>query len=323
MGTMHPPEPAVKQRSRTGPDPAYLIGGGVFIAFIAFVQWYVGWSALLRPWGRLSVTAIVVAAALISASYGVRALRLYDYFHAQMRGRYPAVLKLTLQHNLWNNLLPMRAGEASFPILMARYFDVPWMDSLAALLWFRALDVHALAACAVAVLGGLWLGGAPAAVLVLAWMTLPWVGYRFGRRYAVRSAAVPPRGRAGRALRRLGSSLPGSPRDFWRAWGWTLLNWGVKFSALLWILRQFVPASVAAAALGVMAGDATSVLPIHSVAGAGTYEAGIVAGLAVAGAGIPPAAALAGAVNVHLFVLGTAFIGGSAAVFLPGRRAGG
>ena len=47
-------------------------------------------------------------------------------------------------------------------------------------------------------------------------------------------------------------------------------------------------------------------LPIHGVAGAGTYEAGVLAGL------IPWAVdqkvALAAAVNLHLFVLGTTFV---------------
>jgi len=59
------------------------------------------------------------------------------------------------------------------------------------------------------------------------------------------------------------------------------------------------------------------VLPVHGLAGAGTYEAGVVAALLPFG--VAPAAALAGAVNLHLFLLGAALLGGALAL-LPGRR---
>lgn len=311
---------AVKARSRRPLDPAYLLGGVILLAFIAFVQWYLGWGALLRPWTRLSFAAVAVAAALVMASYVVRALRLYDYFRDGMQQRFHLALKLTLQHNLWNNMLPMRAGEASFPLLMARYFDIPLVKSVAALLWFRALDMHTLVACGLVALGGLWLNGAAAAALLVVWMVLPWATYRFGMHHAARMEQTPPRGRLLRLLHHTVASLPPSSHDFWRAWGWTLVNWGVKFAGLVWVLQQFIHGPVAAAVLGVIAGDATSVLPIHGVAGAGTYEAGIVAGLAAAAAGIPAQTAVTGAVNVHLFILSAAVMGGALSLCLPGRK---
>lgn len=310
----------VKARSRRPLDPAYLLGGAILLAFIAFVQWYMGWSTLLRPWARLSAAAVAVAAALVMASYAVRALRLYDYFRDSMHRRFHLALKLTLQHNLWNNMLPMRTGEAAFPLLMSRYFDIPLAKSVAALLWFRVLDMHTLVACALAALGGLWLNAAAAAVLLAVWMVLPWGGYRLGMRHAARLRETPPAGRLARLLHHVVASLPPSSRGFWRAWGWTLVNWAVKFAGLVWVLQQFIHGPAAAAVLGVIAGDTTSVLPIHGVAGAGTYEAGIVAGLAAAAAGIPAQTALAGAVNVHLFILSAAVLGGTLSLALPGRR---
>jgi uncharacterized membrane protein YbhN (UPF0104 family) len=310
----------VKARSRRSLDPAYLLGGAILLAFIAFVQWYIGWGALLRPWTGLSFAAVGVAAALVMASYVVRALRLYDYFRDRMRRRFHLALKLTLQHNLWNNMLPMRTGEAAFPLLMSRYFDIPLMKSVAALLWFRVLDMHTLVACALAALGGLWLNTTAAATLLVVWMALPWAGYRLGMRHAERLGQSPPGGRLSRLLHHVVDSLPPSSHDFWRAWGWTLVNWAVKFAGLVWVLQQFIHGPVAAAVLGVIAGDTTSVLPIHGVAGAGTYEAGIVAGLAAAAAGIPAQTAVAGAVNVHLFILSAAVLGGALSLCLPGRR---
>jgi len=314
-----PYEPAVNRPSRARAGSGYLIGGAILLAFVAFVHWYLGWGRLLRPWTRLSPPAVAVAAGLMIASYGVRALRLRDYFPGPMTGRFPATLRLTLQHNLWNNVLPMRTGEASFPVLMARYFQIPPARSLPALLWFRFLDIHTLLACALAALGGLWLDTPAAAALAALWMTLPWAGYRLSRRHAV---APPAPRRLARLVQGVAAGLPATHGAFWRAWGWTLANWAIKFAALAWVLRQFVPLSPAAAVLGVIGGDATSVLPIHGVAGAGTYEAGIMAGLAASGAAPAPQAALTGAVNLHLFILSAALIGGGAGWCLPGRPHG-
>ena len=82
------------------------------------------------------------------------------------------------RHNLFNNLLPMRAGEASFPVLMRRYFDVPLARSLAALLWFRLMDVHALAAVAMLAVGRRWLDVGWAGLLAAVWLSLPWWLFR-------------------------------------------------------------------------------------------------------------------------------------------------
>ena len=323
MDTVPSPETATAPRGRARRlRPSLIVGALIFAAFAAFVQWYLGWPALMAPWARLPLAATGTAAALMAASYGVRALRLYDYF-SSMHGRFPLALKLTLQHNAWNNLLPMRSGEASFPILMARYFGTPAAESLPALLWFRVLDAHTLAAAALGALGGLWLNRGAAAALFVIWMSLPWLLYRLGGRHAVLLDARPVHGRWLRTWRRLLAGLPLARGAFWRAWAWTGINWVVKFAALVWLLRQFQPMPLAAAILGVAAGDATSVLPIHGVAGLGTYEAGIVAGLAASGVSPGATAALKGAIDLHLFVLSAAVLGGALSFFIPaGRRRG-
>ena len=74
-------------------------------------------------------------------------------------------------------------------------------------------------------------------------------------------------------------SLPQTPRAFWRAWLWTWINWVVKLGVFAWVFQLFAPVSWPVAGLAAIAGDISSVLPFHGVAGAGTYEAGIVAAL--------------------------------------------
>jgi uncharacterized membrane protein YbhN (UPF0104 family) len=296
-----------------------LLSLGILAGFIAFVEVYFGWGKLLAPWRHLPLSEIVIAAMLSLASYWLRAMRFYDYFRAAMAGRFPLCIKLMLQHNLLNNLLPMRTGELSFPVLMTRYFTVPAVRSVSALLWFRALDLHTLGIFAIlAVNGAAWPWPLTVAALIL-WLPLPWLSFHFSRRWQQALQRREHR-RAYQLLNRMLQGLPHVSSAFWRAWGWTVLNWVVKLGAFVWVLRLFIPISLPAAGMGAIAGDLTSVLPVHGVAGAGTYEAGVVAGLLPYG--VTAQAALAAAVNLHLFVLGITLIGGAVSLVIGGPRRG-
>ena len=296
-----------------------LLGVAIGVGFVIFIQRYVGWQALLAPWANLPLQAIGAAALLTLLSYWLRALRFYDYFPADMTGRFSLCTRLMLQHNLLNNLLPMRTGELSFPVLMARYFGVAAARSLPALLWFRLMDLHSLGIFAlVAFAGTLWPASAGLAVL-FAWVPLPWLAFHYSNRLHRRLDQHDRRAVA-RWLRRLLEGFPRQAEAFWRAWGWTFINWLVKLGVFAWVLQWFLPVPYRTAVFGAIAGDLTSVLPIHGVAGAGTYEAGVMAGLLPYGVAAQPA--LAAAVNLHLFLLGTTLAGGGVSLFIGGARRG-
>jgi glycosyltransferase 2 family protein len=73
--------------------------------------------------------------------------------------------------------------------------------------------------------------------------------------------------------------------------------------------------------VGVMGAELSSILPFHGIAGSGSYELAAVGALVPAG--VDAAAALAGAVNLHLFLLGVTLLLGALAFLLPrGRPAG-
>lgn len=294
-----------------------LLSLGILAGFIAFVEIYFGWLKLLEPWTRVPVREIVVAAALIFTSYWLRALRFYDYFRSEMSGRFALCSKLMLQHNLLNNLLPMRTGELSFPILMTRYFAIPALRSMPALLWFRALDLHTLGTFGVLVLHKASLPWSLSVIVLVLWVPLPLLSFHFSTRWRHVLQRHEHR-RIYKTLSRLLQGLPQAPGDFWHAWGWTLLNWMVKLGAFVWVLRLFIPISLPAAWMGCIMGDLTSVLPVHGLAGAGTYEAGVVAGLLPYG--VAAQEALAAAVNLHLFLLGTTLMGGLISLFMGGQR---
>ncbi|OOG21802.1 hypothetical protein B1C78_15935 [Thioalkalivibrio denitrificans] len=291
----------------------------ILVAFVVFVEAWFGWRALLSPWREVTPSAILAAALLTLFTYWLRAVRVYDYYRDAMRGRFLVCLRLTLVHNLLNNLLPMRTGELSFPLLMARHFQVPATHSVPVLLWFRLMDLHTLGLFAWLAVGGFVLGWWVALPVAAAWLALLPVARRLAP--WLRDALGDPQGGRLRAFAwRAFDALPDSPRAFWRAWGWTFANWLVKLAVFVWVLGLFLEVPSAAAWLAVIAGDLTSVLPVHGVAGAGTYEAGVVAALLPFG--VAADAALVAAVNLHLFLLGSAVFGGLLAFALPGGRHG-
>ena len=289
---------------------SYLIGITLFIACVALIEFYFGWRNLLAPWRALSYSLVLLAIILTFVSYWVRAMRLYDYFRDEMRGAFMACFKLMLLHNFFNNLLPMRAGEISFPLLMKRYFDVPLMRSTPALLWFRVLDLHTLVLLALAITVRPW---AYATAACLLWLSVPYLLF-LGNTKLLNYLDAHPGGRPRRLLHTVLISLPYSHSAFWRAWLWTVINWVVKLGVFVWVLRLFIEIPFAAAWLGVIGGDVTSVLPIHAFAGAGTYEAGVVAALLPFG--VVAAAAFKAAINLHLFLLASTLLGGALSLLL-------
>ena len=297
-------------------DLKLLLGLLLFLGCAIAVQIYYGWGRVLAPWLEVAPFAVLSTLILTFISYALRTLRVYDYFRKPLRGRFTLCFKLTLQHNLLNNLLPMRTGEISFPVLMARYFDVPAITSVPVLFWFRLMDLHTLIAIALLAVGDAWLVQSYVLPITLLWWVLPAAAY-FAHSTVAQKFSGTSHG-AKKFLAKILTSLPQTPREFWRAWLWTWINWVVKLGVFAWVFQLFAPVTWSVAGLAAIAGDITSVLPFHGVAGAGTYEAGIVAALLPFD--IEPAIALTAAVNLHLFLLGSTLLGGLAAMFLPGRE---
>ncbi|OYY74745.1 MAG: hypothetical protein B7Y40_04025 [Gammaproteobacteria bacterium 28-57-27] len=286
------------------------------ILLAIIVEWAFGWARLLAPWAAISLGGLALAIALMLASYMLRAWRVADHF--AIRRSFGAVLSLNLQHNLWNNLLPMRAGELSFPLLMRQKFGVDPAYALAGLFWIRLVDAQVLAALALASL--LWLTRIEALALGLVSLALlaPFVFWALRGWLAARVANL----REGALRKLLDKALSGLPRDsahFAKGVLLTWANWLVKLAALAWVLRQFVPITWSGAGLGVLGGEVTSVLPIHAPGGFGTYEAGMLAALLPQG--LELATATTAAINTHLFLLGSSLAFGLVAMLFPGKSA--
>lgn len=290
----------------------------VLIGLLIAVEYFFGWQMLLQPWLELSMPAVVFAVLLMFLSYAARACRVMAYFWKPLSGCFLTVLRLMLLHNLWNNLLPARTGEVAFPVLMRRYFSIPLSASAPALLWFRLLDLLTLSAVGLAAIA-LSNGNIGLAVIVVlacflavpsCYKLLPWL-LKTLQKYLPESAQP--------LLLKVEIALPNSWVVMFYSLGWTLVTWGLKLWAFSWVLQNFVGIGLGGALLGSIGGELTSVLPVHGIAGAGTYEAGVTAALAPFG--IPPVAAIQGAINLHLFLLSCTLLGGLFSMLLPLKQA--
>jgi uncharacterized membrane protein YbhN (UPF0104 family) len=283
------------------------------------VHHYWGWQRLFVPWASVPVALVALVVAAQFASYSVRGYRVYYAVPEIPRGRWHDCLKLILLSNVINLMLPARTGEASFPVLLRRWFGVTLGRGAGTLLWLRLVDVSVLVVLALAVLGRVAFPAMPVGAVValcVAGLAAPLV-------------ALPVRARAdrlltghsGRIVGLLRKVLDGIPAhksrvlvDLGLAWA----SWGLKLSGLAVVFAQLANLSLADALIGAIGGDVVSGLPIHAPGGFGTYEAGVVALVAVVADAGP--ALLAAAVNLHLLVLGIALLGGAYAWLTQPRR---
>ncbi len=309
------------ERPRLGRVRDWVIGSLLLGGLILAVEVTLGWGKLLAPWRTLAPSVLAALILLSALSYALRAVRVYDWLclatlASGCAGRFPQVLRLSVLHNTANNLLPMRVGELVFPWLMGRYFGHGFFPATAALLWIRLLDLHFLVLIGFGIAWlrqPSWVWPAAAVVWLAALGLLSAVGgldtgWAQGQRGRLRRAA-------GKALRLLASAAPGSQLRMARVYLWTALTWVTKFLAFATLLRHFLPVDLWRALVGVMGAELSSVLPFHGIAGSGSYELAAVAALVPAG--VDPKAALAGAVNLHLFVLGVTLLLGALAFLLP------
>lgn len=290
----------------------WLIGMALLLALLAWVQWQVGWAALLAPWRSLPLVELAWLFGLSLLSYLFRGFRLHAYFPGLLSGRLAGTVRLSVLHNFANNLLPMRLGEAVMPLLMRRYFGHDVADSSLSLLWIRLLDLHVL--LLVMLIAG-WLAAPHWGWWLAAGIALAVLPLGFLLRGRLAGYLVGCDNRLCGLLSRLLGALPAGGGILARVYGWTLATWAAKFLAFSLVLQHFTGVQHWQAVTGVIGAELSSVLPFHGVAGAGSYEAALV--VAIAPTGVDAATALAGAVNLHLFLLGVTLTLGPLALLLP------
>jgi uncharacterized membrane protein YbhN (UPF0104 family) len=311
------PDQAATPRRLRGTAGQWLLGGVLLAGLVGWIHHSIGWAELLGPWRNLGLPQLLLLLALAALSYLLRALRAYDALRGQVGGRFLAMLRVTVLHTTANNLLPMRLGEAAFPLLVRRHFGVRLTRGTLALAWIRLMDLHALGLVAAIALVLSTAGALPAWLALVAWvLALP----SAVRLLPALAGRVAPDGLAGRLLRAVRETGPADNPELARLYLWTALSWTAKLAAFGAITAHFLDAPAGTILAGIVGAELSSVLPVHGIAGAGSYEAAMVAALYPFG--VAPAAALAAAVNLHLFLLGVTLLSSLAALLIPAPRAG-
>lgn len=282
------------------------------LIFTLLVEYLIGWQQIFSPWQTLPLFQVVLASLLLFTTYLIRAGRLIHFFKLTSLSQMLGCARLMLVHNFWNNLLPMRTGEASFPILMQTQFKIGLAQSLPALLWFRLLDLHSLLLIVLIAVASFWLGPIEILVLSLFWMAMPILFYRL---QGPISQKLNPNHKVGGLVTKLINGLPQNSNQFLWSWIWTLINWTLKLVVLAWILSWFIPLLPSNALLGAAGGELSSVLPIHGIGGFGTYEAGV--WLTLSQTGLEQAEVWSAAINLHLLLISTSIFSVLFAYILP------
>lgn len=292
----------------------------LILSYALLVQWAWGWDKILEQWRNWSLVQLLLVFVLILITYLIRAVRIWEYFRTEPGVRFLSCVKLTLFHNLANNLLPMRSGEASFPLLMRSYFGLAMSRTTGTLLWFRLLDLLVVLLLGAAAwmlwetahiaLWTVWLMALCSPLLIVSIQGV-----------LKRTLSRLPEGKIQRLAYSILSGMPQSMGPLLRSLGLTWANWSLKLSVFALVIMVFTDLNSLNAFIGSLGGELSSILPFHAPAGLGTYEAGVVAGAVLTGGTESTEQALQGGINLHILLILSTLIGGVIALLLPGSEA--
>jgi uncharacterized membrane protein YbhN (UPF0104 family) len=263
------------------------------------------------PWWAWALAVVGLA-----ASYGFRGLRI----HSELSRRHPVTrwqcLRVMLLHNTAVNVVPMRGGEAAYPLLVNRQLGVPLGQAVASLVWIRSQDMLLLLLLAVGFVPWLPAWAKVAAVVLVLALVLALIAV-VQRFVARRGTAPAPRSKLVRAALAALQALSDAPRHGVAGWVYGSASWAVKLLALGLLLSHLGGLDLLDALAGALVGELAGILPIQGPANFGTYEAGVWAGASLYGG--PSLRVAAPAVALHLFSLATAIAAGAIAYALSPR----
>jgi uncharacterized protein (TIRG00374 family) len=255
---------------------------------------------------------IVPGTAALAAYVFIKAVRWRQLFAPEQRPPLGAVLRALLVGYLFNNILPMRAGEAARIVALKQAARTPRAETAATVVLERAYDVFSLLVLLFAVLpwfphvGWLRAAGALAIVLTLGIAVAVALLARYGDRpvgFALRPLTrlrFLDAERVEVAVANLTRGLAGlrRPRLMFAAFAWTTAAWLTLALSCWLIMRGFdLDLSLAAGLLVVIATNLAAILP-SSPAGVGVFEQATL--VALGAYGISDSRALSYALVLHV-----------------------
>ena len=252
----------------------WLIGSVILALTLWVIDVQIGFRQTFAHWRSFPVDQLIYAFMVFALSHLIRAYRIYDLTLRNSNVAFLPVAKLSAIHQFANNLLPMRLGEAVFPWLMKKHFNISWQQGFAKLLWLRVLDLIIMGSVVLLVIfiKSPWLAMAAitlgvSSLILIFMLRRPLLKFKWLKKL----------------FNTLRTSAPQSKAQAARLLLWTIMAWFCKLSALVIVIRAVIEVPFATALAGLAGAELSGILPIHGVGGAGTFEAAFWAGASLAG----------------------------------------
>ena len=256
----------------------------VTVLFFYFFQRIVGFDKVLKFFSLLTLNQILAAFVLYLISYIARTVR-WQYT-LSIKDFYK-LFKLTVYNTFFNIILPFRTGEVSF-FYMLKKENIHIVESTMSFIitrFFDGISLLGLFLWAYLTYKGFYILG------ILAFIFLPFsffvllIIFRFIKHEKVKEYY---KGMV-------------NFRNIVMVYALSILTWLFKFSAFYIILPKETKITLLESVMASSLADLTTVLPIHGLAGIGTYETGYISILIFLN--VPKEVAFLSAFLVHMFII--------------------
>ncbi len=294
---------------------------------------------------RASLPVILLSFATYTVTYLLRAIRWRILLGLPLS--IPSLFHIVCLHTLANNLFPFRTGELTFPYFLDKFHRVQLPSSLSSLFLARVSDMLALGSLFLAGLVAVGFPGektfalAIPVLMILLFFSpkvlariLPLIapisklrakGEEEKAKVEKRGPSFIPHPSSLKSLESFSQEL----QDQWKGKRMVTANllslaiWGVKFLAFFFLALEMTkplgyPLTYWKVVVGTSASELTTVLPIHSIGGVGTYEAGWTGAFILMGMGKGEAVATAFLFHMTLLLF-SVILGLPSYIMIPWR----
>jgi uncharacterized membrane protein YbhN (UPF0104 family) len=287
-----------------------LVATALLVATIWVAASVLDLTAVVSAIIALPAQTAVVIFLLGAVSWLLRGLRTWLLFE-----QLPLMeaLGMSFVHNTANNLAPMRLGELALPMLARWLGNVEFSVGLTSLLWIRLLDLISLIGISVCIVFLPTVGTIMLALLAaLVFLTPLLIAIIVPKTQHIRLPQILEQARA-----QLIYEAQNGKR-LHRMWRLTILAWLSKIMGMGVLLATLSGIPMTDVITTILGAELSSILPIHGLAGAGSYEAGGIIGSTLMG--LSPVLALEMTIQLHIYVLSLTAVFGILGVLLLLKR---
>jgi len=287
-----------------------LVATALLVATIWVAASVLDLTAVVSAIIALPAQTAVVIFLLGAVSWLLRGLRTWLLFE-----QLPLMeaLGMSFVHNTANNLAPMRLGELALPMLARWLGNVEFSVGLTSLLWIRLLDLISMIGISVCIVFLPTVGTIMLALLAaLVFLTPLLIAIIIPKTQHIRLPQILEQARA-----QLIYEAQNGKR-LHRMWRLTILAWLSKIMGMGVLLATLSGIPMTDVITTILGAELSSILPIHGLAGAGSYEAGGIIGSTLMG--LSPVLALEMTIQLHIYVLSLTAVFGILGVLLLLKR---